>query len=121
MFAGVIPVGTRIGGYVIEGVLGEGGMGIVYEARPIALNRPVAFKLLSPALGLDPIFRARFQREGEIQAALSHPHIVTVYEAGRIDEGLFLVMRLIRGPTLKDLIISRDLDPARALKILTPV
>jgi serine/threonine-protein kinase len=96
-------------------------MGTVYEAHQIALGRDVALKLLTPRLGQDPSFRERFQHEGRIQAAIDHPHIVTVFEAGEIDEGLYIVMRLIRGPTLKDLVIARELEGARTLRLLTPI
>ena len=64
--------------------------------------RTVALKLLATELSDDPTFRERFRREGLLQAAIEHPHIVTVYEAGETEHGLFLAMRLVRGPTLKD-------------------
>jgi hypothetical protein len=113
--------GTTIAGYRIEGVLGQGGMGVVYEATQLSLNRTVALKLLAANLGDDPAFRERFRREGLLQAQIDHPNIVTVYEAGDADVGLFLAMRLVRGPNLKDMIISRELDAGRTLRILTPV
>jgi hypothetical protein len=113
--------GTNIAGYRIEGVLGQGGMGVVYEATQLSLNRTVALKLLAGQLGDDPAFRERFRREGLLQAQIDHPNIVTVYEAGDTDEGLFLAMRLVRGPNLKDMIVARELDAGRSLRILTPV
>jgi serine/threonine-protein kinase len=113
--------GTTIAGYRIEGVLGQGGMGVVYEATQLSLNRTVALKLLAGQLGDDPAFRERFRREGLLQAQIDHPNIVTVYEAGDTDAGLFLAMRLVRGPNLKDMIIARELDAGRSLRILTPV
>ena len=72
---------------------------MVYEATQLSLNRTVAMKLLATHLGEDPAFRERFRREGLLQAAIDHPHIVTVYEAGETEHGLFLAMRLVRGPT----------------------
>lgn len=117
----MIETGTKLLGYRVERLLGSGGMGTVYLATQESLNRPVALKLLSPALTSDETFRARFRREGEVQAALDHPHIVPVYEAGETDEGLFLAMRYVRGSTLKDLIDDGELDPARTLRLLTPV
>ncbi len=93
-------------------------MGAVYQATQLSLNRVVALKLLAPNLGDDPGFRARFEREGQVQAALDHDHIVTVYEAGQSEFGLFLAMRLIRGPTLKQLIIDGSLDPRRTVRLL---
>jgi len=96
-------------------------MGAVYEATQLSLNRVVALKLLAPNLSDDPGFRARFEREGQVQAALDHEHIVSVYEAGQSDYGLFLAMRLIAGPTLKQLILDGDLDPRRTVRLLAQV
>jgi predicted Ser/Thr protein kinase len=113
--------GTIIAGYRLDGVLGEGGMGTVYRATQLSLNRVVALKLLAGELSNDPGFRTRFEREGQLQAGLDHQNIVTVYEAGRADQGLFLAMRLIEGPTLKDLIRAGELDSRRTLRILAQV
>ena len=113
--------GDHVAGYRIESMLGRGGMGIVYEATQLSLKRPIALKILYPHLSQDPVFRARFRREGELQAAIDHPHIVTVYEAGEADEGLFLAMRLIRGSTLKDLIVAGELDGEDAVRLLLPI
>ena len=108
-------------GYRIESVLGRGGMGVVYEATQLSLNRTVALKVMYPHLSQDPVFRARFRREGELQASIEHPSIVTVYEAGEAEEGLFLAMRLVRGNTLKDLIVEEDLDGEDAVRLLKPI
>jgi Protein kinase domain len=110
-----------VAGYRIDGVLGEGGMGVVYRATQLSLNRVVALKLLAGGLSDDAGFRARFQREAKLQATLEHEHIVPVYEAGQAEHGLFMAMRLIDGPTLKDLILERQLDPRRSLRILAQV
>jgi serine/threonine protein kinase len=96
-------------------------MGAVYEATQLSLHRVVALKLLAPNLSDDPGFRARFEREGQVQAALDHEHIVAVYEAGQSEYGLFLAMRLIAGPTLKRLILDGELDPRRTVRLLTQV
>ncbi len=112
---------TVVAGYRIDGRLGEGGMGTVYRATQLSLERVVALKLLTAELSADPAFRERFRREGLLQAALDHPHIVTVYEAGETDNRLFLAMRMVEGPTLKDLILRRQLDDRRALRLLTQV
>ncbi len=117
----MLEEGTIVSGYRIDGILGEGGMGAVYQATQLSLNRVVALKLLAANLGDDPGFRARFEREGQVQAGLDHNHIVTVYEAGQSEYGLFLAMRLIAGPTLKDLIIDRSLDPRRTVRLLAQV
>ncbi|MFI5003420.1 MAG: serine/threonine-protein kinase [Solirubrobacterales bacterium] len=112
---------TVVAGYRIDGTLGEGGMGTVYRATQLSLERVVALKVLTAELSADPGFRERFRREGLLQAALDHPHIVTVYEAGEADNRLFLAMRMVEGPTLKDLILRRQLDDRRALRLLTQV
>jgi Protein kinase domain len=117
----VLEKGTKVAGYEIEGVLGHGGMGVVYEARQLSLGRTVALKILAGTLGMDPSFKERFRHEGRIQAALDHPHIVTIFEAGAWDDSLFIAMRLVRGPNLKEMIIARELEGARTLRILRPI
>src|SRR3954464_1436160 len=96
-------------------------MGVVYEATQLSLNRTVALKLLAGQLGDDPAFRERFRREGLLQAQIDHPNIVTVFDSGKTDRGFFIAMRLVRGPNLKDMIVARELDAGRTLRILTPV
>jgi serine/threonine-protein kinase len=117
----LLQEGTIVSGYRIDGMLGEGGMGAVYQATQLSLNRVVALKLLAANLGDDAGFRARFEREGQVQAALDHDHIVSVYEAGQSEYGLFLAMRLIPGPTLKHLILDGLLDPRRSVRLLAQV
>ena len=116
----MLPRGAQIAGYEVEGVLGRGGMGIVYEAREPATGRAVALKVFAQANGMDSSFRRRFQREGRIQATIDHPSIATVFEAGEWEEALFIAMRLVRGPNLKALTIA-GLEAERAVRILTPV
>jgi Protein kinase domain len=117
----MLAIGTTLAGYRIDGVLGQGGMGTVYEATQLSLDRVVALKLLAAHLSNDMAFRARFRREGQVQARLEHPHVVSVYEAGETEQGLFIAMRLVRGRTLKEMINDRELDVPRTLKILAPV
>jgi serine/threonine protein kinase len=117
----VLPRGAQVAGYEVGDVLGRGGMGIVYEARESSTGREVALKVFALANGMDPSFRKRFQREGRIQAAIDHPSIATVYEAGEWEDALFIAMRLVRGPTLKALTIAGGLESERLLRILTPV
>jgi serine/threonine protein kinase len=117
----VLPRGAQVAGYEVEGVLGRGGMGIVYEARQPSTGREVALKVFALANCVDPSFRKRFQREGRIQAAIDHPNIAAVFEAGEWEEALFIAMRLVRGPNLKALTIAGGLEAERALRILTPV
>jgi serine/threonine-protein kinase len=113
--------GTVIGDYRIEGELGFGGMGIVYEATQLSLDRRVALKVISGPQARDPTFRARFHREGLAQAGLNHPHVVPVIEAGEEDGVPFLAMQLIRGGTLRDVLADGGLEPARALRLLGPL
>lgn len=117
----MLTPGARVAGYRIEAVLGRGGMGVVYEATQLELDRRVAFKVLTPELERDERFFARFRREGRLQASIEHPHIVPVYEAGQSPVGLFLAMRLIRGVDLKALLRRETVDPGRAMSILSPI
>ena len=96
-----IPVGTMIGTFRIDGVLAEGGMGVVCAATDTALNRRVAVKFLSEDL-LDANARRRFQREAQMASALNHPHIVTVYAAGEHEGRQYLVTEYVDGGTLHD-------------------
>jgi serine/threonine-protein kinase len=114
----MLETGRELAGYRIERLLGEGGMGVVYEAVQVVLDRPVALKILSPAFSGDDAFRERFRREATLQAALDHPNVVPVYEAGESEDGLYLAMRLIRGSDLKRLSEHGDLAPERALALL---
>jgi serine/threonine protein kinase/Tol biopolymer transport system component len=92
--------GSQVGPYRIDAIVGAGGMGQVYRATDTRLDRTVAIKVLPQALARDPQFRARFDREAHSIAALSHPHICTLYDVGQ-HEGLdFLVMEYLEGDTL---------------------
>ena len=95
-------------------------MAVVYEATHASQGRTVALKLISPEL-VDPSFVERFRNEGRMQAALDHPNVVTVYEAGTSEYGPYLAMRLVRGTTLTRLIDDGVLDAARTLHIVGQV
>lgn len=93
----------KIGRYEIRDELGEGGMGTVYLAYDPSLGREVALKVLHPHLfSHDPDFSLRFEQEARTVAALEHSHIVPVYEFGEDSNGLYIVMRLMKGGTLRD-------------------
>ena len=96
-----LPPGTRVGLYEIVAFIGAGGMGEVYRANDTRLNRQVAIKFLSATLA-DAEARRRFQREAQVASSLSHPHILTVYDAGELDDRQYLVTELIDGGTLSD-------------------
>ena len=117
----LIERGTVVGSYTVEGILGRGGMGVVYSAQHVSLDRRVALKVLADDLSSSPEFVERFRREGRLQASLDHPHAVTVYDAGESDYGLYLAMRLVPGPTLAQLFEERALDAARGLALLRQV
>ncbi len=94
-------IGQTIGHYRIEAQLGEGGMGVVYRARDLSLNRPVAIKFLSAQVA-DEEHRRRFQQEAQAASALNHPHIVAVYEAGTYEGRQYLVTEYVEGTTLRE-------------------
>ncbi len=97
----------RLGDFELLREIGRGGMGVVYEARQVSLNRPVALKLLPPGLGLTPQAVQRFQREAQAAAKLHHTHIVPVYAVGETDGSHYYAMELIDGQPLTAIV--RDL------------
>ncbi len=116
-----LDAGTTVGSYRIEGVLGRGGMADVYSARHVEHGRRVALKLLADRLSDDPEFVARFRREGRLQASLEHAHVVTVFEAGESEHGLYLALQVVPGATLATLMHERALDAGRAVALLSQV
>ena len=93
-------VGRRMGAYDVVARIGAGGMGVVYRARDTRLDRVVAIKVLSPHLTSDAQFRARFEREARTVAALTHPHICTLYDVGHEHGNDYLVLEYLDGQTL---------------------
>ncbi len=93
---------TLRGEYVIEAILGEGGMGAVYRARQISLDRIVAVKIMHPYIAKEKGFIDRFNREAQTSAKLEHPNIVPIYDYGQEDGYVYLVMRLLTGGSLSD-------------------
>ncbi len=83
-------------------------MGAVWKARDLALDRPVAVKLLSEHLGASPEFVARFEREARMMAKLEHPNLVPIYAVGRHESAPFIVMKFLEGQTLAGLMRQRD-------------
>jgi serine/threonine protein kinase len=114
---GLAP-GVRVAGYVLERLVGVGGMAAVYQARDERLGRVVALKLLAG----DEAVRTRFVREARAVAAVDHPHIIPVYEAGDADGLQFIAMRFVAGDTLQGIIGANGaLSPRRAAAIISPV
>src|SRR5215216_2124633 len=97
-------VGTMIANYRIDRLLGEGGMGTVYQAYDMSLQREVALKLIHPHLASQPSFMDRFIQEARLMARLDHPGIVRVYALGRHGDLLFLPMEFIKGGNLRQLL-----------------
>jgi hypothetical protein len=89
--------GSQIAGYRLEKRVGAGGMAVVFRARDLRLGRPVALKILVPAVAADEAFRWRFIRESRAAAAVDDPHIIPVFEAGEADGVLFIAMRYVPG------------------------
>jgi hypothetical protein len=114
-------VGTQFAGYRIEGVVGRGGMGVVYRATELALDRPVALKLIAPEFAGDDSFRERFLRESRLAASIDHPGILPVYAAGEADGELFLATRFVTGTDLRSLINEGPLTGERAIALLGQV
>ena len=95
--------GRAISHYRILDKLGEGGMGVVYRAEDLALQRTVALKLLPPELVSDPTRRDRFLKEARAASSINHPNIAQVYELGEDDGVHFIAMELVEGKTLRGL------------------
>lgn len=113
----VLPAGSVIGGYIIEDVLGSGGMGTVYRAHHPVLPRSDALKVLSAELSRDEHFRARFEREAELAATLDHPNIVTVYNRGEADGQLWIAMQYVAGSDAERELNGGRMTPQRAVHI----
>jgi serine/threonine protein kinase len=106
----------------VEDVIGFGDMGVVYRAEELALQRPVALKLIRPEHSEDAHFRERFRRESQVAASIDHPNVIPILDAG--DEGgmLFISMRLVEGTDLRALIAADGrVDPLRATRIVGQV
>ena len=114
--------GSVLAGYRIEAMVGRGGMGVVYRATQLALERAVALKVVAPGLAHDPAFRERFGREAKLAASVEHPHVLPVYEAGEQDGVLFLSMRFVEGEDLASFLRREgSLAPARAAALVAQV
>jgi serine/threonine protein kinase len=105
-------------GYEIEGILGRGGMGIVYRARQTALNRPVALKMILGGGHAGPSERARFRFEAEAVARLQHPNIVQIYEVGEQADCPYLALELVEGTSLAERLKGKALPAREAADIV---
>ena len=114
--------GAVIACHRLDRVVGRGGMGIVYEAVELALDRRVALKLIAPDLAGDSGFRERFIVESRLAASLDHPNVLPVFGAGEQDGVLYLAMRFVAGEDLRTLVATEGpLPPARAAQVVAQV
>jgi serine/threonine-protein kinase len=119
---GELAIGGHLAGYRLDEILARGGMAVVYRAFDERLGRSVALKVLAAPLARDEAFRRRFIRESRVAAAVDHPNIVPIFEAGEADGVLFIAMRLVTGRDVLTLIEQQGpLPVARACYIVTQV
>ena len=119
---GGFGVGSRLASYRLDEQIGRGGMAVVYRAYDTRLERPVAIKVLAPELARDEAFRQRFIRESRTAAAVDHPNIIPIFEAGEANGVLFIAMRFVHGPNVQELVEAEGPLPAgRACHIITQV
>ena len=111
----------RIGGYRIIGVLGEGGMGMVYQAQQLSLDRTVALKVVRADLSRKEAFVGRFLREAKVAARIDHPNVVTIYDTGEADGHLYMALQYVPGGDLATRIkggVEGKVDEDEALRII---
>jgi len=113
-------IGTTIAGrYVIEDVIGEGGMATVYRARHQLVDRPCAVKIMNPALAMDAKVRERFRREAKSAQSLAHPNVIEIFDQGETENGTpYIVMELLSGRTLAELTDKGPMTMQVALPIM---
>lgn len=117
-----LALGDEVAGYRIDARIARGGMGVVYRATHLGLDRPVALKVIARELAGDASFRDRFLRESRLAARLDHPAVVPVYDSREVDGELIVAMRLVEGGDLRALIEREGpLPPARATALLGQV
>jgi hypothetical protein len=110
-----LPAGERLNGYEILSLVGAGGMGEVYRARDTRLNREVALKILPPQMADNASAFARFEREAQAVAALSHPNILAVHDFGSTDRHRYVVFELLQGSTLRERLDGGPLPVRKAV------
>ncbi|HEY6050682.1 MAG TPA: serine/threonine-protein kinase [Thermoanaerobaculia bacterium] len=116
-----IAPGSRLGPYEILAPIGAGGMGEVYRARDTRLARSVAIKVLPEALSGDPERAARFEREARSASALSHAHVVAVYDVGRSEDRLYLVTEIVEGGDLRSHLSGERLSLRRVVELAAQI
>jgi DNA-binding beta-propeller fold protein YncE len=117
-----LAIGSIVAGYRIDALIARGGMGVVYRATHLGLERPVALKVISRELVGQEGFRERFQRESRLAASLDHPAVVPVFDSREVEGELIVAMRLVEGGDLRRLLDREGaLDPVRAIALLGQV
>ena len=104
-----LNVGSRLGHYDVTALIGEGGMGQVYQATDTKLNRQVALKILPEAFATDPDRLARFEREAKVLGPADYPNIGHIYGLEEAEGQKALVLELVEGPTLADRVVDRKI------------
>ncbi len=114
--------GTRLGNYEIESLLGQGGMGVVYKARQVNLDRPVALKILPPHLSSNVSFLKRFKREARAVAKLSHSNIIQIFDIAEDNDLHFFSMEYVEGETLDKVLEKKGkFEPKEAVRVISQV
>jgi serine/threonine protein kinase len=113
--------GRRLGHYRIDGVIGRGGMSVLYRATDVRLGRKVALKVIGERLAADPEFRERFVDEARNTSAVDHAHVVPLYDFDEVDGQLYIAMRYVEGSDLASLIKDGPLSARRTLTLLGQV
>lgn len=116
-----VLLGQRIKHYQVEQLLGKGGMGVVYRARDLRLDRGVALKFLPSGLTEDAERRKRFQLEARAAARINHPAVAQIYDVDEHEGALFIAMELVEGKTLRELIRNKELDLLGAIDLAVQV
>jgi serine/threonine protein kinase len=118
----MLSAGSTFGGYEVEDVVGLGGIGVLYRARQLRLDRPVALKVVEAGVARDPVVRERLRREARAVASLDHPNVVPLYEAGEKDGTVYIVSRWVDGTELGALLYREGpMDPAAAARIAAQI
>jgi YVTN family beta-propeller protein len=125
LYKGSVPdlhEGDEFAGHRIVEMAGRGGMGVVYRAIQLDLDRPVALKLIAAQLAEDPGFRDRFVRESRAAASIDHPNVIPIYYTGEHEGDLYIAMRYVEGSDLRTLVRAETrLEPGRAAQIVAQV
>ena len=116
-----LSAGKRLGPYEILSPLGAGGMGEVYKARDVRLDRWIALKILPPEVASDPDRLRRFEQEARAASALNHPNILSVYDVGSVDSTSYIVTELVEGRTLRDLLLPGPLPIKKLLDLAAQI